>query len=314
MRATLFAMLVLATLLAPPAAAEPPRVVASIKPLHSLVAAVMEGVGAPTLLVPGNASPHVYSLKPSDAKQLDGAGLVFWIGPTYEAFLTKPLVAVARKARVVTIAEAQGVTVLHARTGGVWADHAHGHDQGHKHKPGRSHDEDDGHLWLDPANGKAIVTAVATALAAADPANAARYTANAARATQNLDALDARLAALLAPAKGQPFIVFHDAYQYLERRYGLAAAGSVTVSPEQKPGARRVKEIRERIQKAGAVCIFAEPQFEPALVRTIAADTGARPGVLDPLGADVPEGPGHYPAMMEKLATSLATCLAAPRS
>jgi zinc transport system substrate-binding protein len=290
-----------------PAAGDSPRVVASIKPVHSLVAGVMAGVGAPALLVPGNASPHVYSLKPSDAKRLDGAKLVFWVGPIYETFLSKPLAAVATKARVVTLAETPGVTVLPAREGGVWGSHAKAH--AHQHKAGDAHADDDGHLWLDPANGKAIVAAAATELARADPANAARYEANAARLSQELDALDGRLAAILAPAAGRPYIVFHDAYQYLERRYGLAGAGSITVSPEQKPGARRVKEIRDRIARAGAVCVFTEPQFEPALARSIAVDTDVRSGVLDPLGAAVPEGPDLYSKMMEALATSLASCL-----
>jgi zinc transport system substrate-binding protein len=303
MRSATLAILLPLLALATPAGASPPSVVASIKPVHSLVAAVMDGVGAPALLVPGSASPHTYSLKPSDARRLAAAQLVFWVGPMYEGFLVKPLAALGGAARVVTLAEAPGVVVLPAREGGVWEEEAHAHGAA-VHE-----EEEDGHLWLDPENAKAIVAAAAAALADADPAHEARYRANAARATAALGALDARLGARLAPVAGIPYIVFHDAYQYLERRYGLAAAGSITVAPERKPGARRVAEIRARIAGARVVCIFTEPQFEPALVRGLVADTGVRTGVLDPLGAGIPEGPTLYGAMMEKLAAALAGCL-----
>lgn len=300
--ATFFALIFLAA----PAGAEAPRVVASIKPVHSLIAAVMDGVATPALLVPGSASPHVYSLKPSDAKRLAAAQIVFWIGPMYEGFLVKPLAALGGAARVVMLAEAPGVVVLPAREGGDWEAEAQ-----HAHAPrgAVAHEKEDGHLWLDPENAKGIVAAAATALADADPEHAGAYRANAARATAALAALDARLGARLAPVAGVPYIVFHDAYQYLERRYGLAASGSVTVAPERKPGARRVEEIRARIADARVACVFAEPQFEPALVRSLAGDTGVKTGILDPLGADIAEGPDLYGAMMEKLATALASCL-----
>jgi zinc transport system substrate-binding protein len=310
------ASLALALLAAAPAFAEPPRVVASIKPVQSLVAGVMAGVGSPELIVPGNASPHVYTLRPSDARKLDAAQVVFWVGEMYEGFLEKPLEALAGRARVVTLSEAEGVTLLRAREGGAWESHApHGHSHGHK---GGKHDhaarEDDGHLWLDPENAKAIASAAARALSEADPANAGRYVANADSLKQRLAELDRTVAARLGPVGKQPYVVFHDAYQYFERRYGLAPAGSITVAPEGKPGAKRVQQIRAKMTKLGARCIFAEPQFEPSIVRTIAADTKAKAGVLDGLGADLPEGPDLYFTLVQRLAGSLADCLASPRS
>jgi zinc transport system substrate-binding protein len=225
----------------------------------------------------------------------------------YEGFLVKPLAALGGGARVVTLAAAPGVFVLPAREGGIWEEEAHG--RAPAGVAVHEEEEEDGHLWLDPENAKAIVAAAAAALADVDPAHEARYRANAARATVALGALDARLGARLAPLAGIPYIVFHDAYQYLERRYGLASAGSVTVAPERKPGARRVAEIRARIADARVACVFAEPQFEPALVRSLAGDTGVKTGILDPLGADIPEGPTLYGTMMERLATALASCL-----
>lgn len=151
--------------------------------------------------------------------------------------------------------------------------------------------------------------AIAAALGRADPANRARYEANAARLVARIEALDARLMAALAPAKGKPYIVFHDAYQYLESRYGLTPAGSITVSPELSPGARRLSEIRARIAGAQAICVFAEPQFEPRLVASLVQGTQAKTSSLDPEGGRVAPGPDAYFQVMTRIADSLTGCL-----
>lgn len=298
-----------------PALADAPKVVASIKPVHSLVAAVMAGIGEPALIVRGAASPHTYAMKPSDAKALAAADLVFWVGPELEGFLAKPLKANAKKAKAVELLEAPGIALLDAREGGAWDahDHAHEHkhDHGHSHAhgDGHDHDETDTHIWLDPDNARAMVAAIAEALSAKDPANAAAYTASAARTVQAIDALDAELKAALAPVAGKPFVVFHDAYQYFEAHYGLAGVGAITVNPERRPSAKRLSEIRAKITSLDAVCVFAEPQFEPTLVDTVVGDTQAKKGVLDPEGADLADGPGLYPALMRNLAAALKGCL-----
>ncbi len=318
------AILVAALLAASPALAEAPKVVVSIKPIHSLVAMVMQGIGEPGLLVRGGASPHTYTLKPSDAKSLSAADLVVWVGPEMEGFLEKPLASNARKATVLTLMEAPGMLLLDAREGGAWEPHDHGHEN-HAHeakagakaggKPGQDkkqdgdHDEVNSHIWLDPANARRILAATAEALAGRDAANAAAYRANAERAGQAVDALDAELKAALAPVAAKPFVVFHDGYQYFEARYNLSAVGSITVNPDRRPSAKRLSAIRAKIAGLDAACIFAEPQFEPALVRTVAEGTKARTGVLDPEGADLPEGASLYPTLMRNLAASLRACL-----
>jgi zinc transport system substrate-binding protein len=315
-------------------------VVASILPVHSLVAGVMEGVGKPYLLVPGGASPHSFALRPSNARKLDSAQAVFWIGPTMETFLVRPLKALTQGAVVVSLADAKGVTRLAFREGGPWAEHDHDHeaehrdekDHDHEHghakeadhaeKAEHGHDHDhhdrehghadhnsDAHLWLDPENAVAFVAAIAEAMAQADPENKGIYAANAGRLTKKLRALDAELRQTLAPAKGKPYIVFHDAYQYFEAHYGLTPAGSVTVSPELSPGAKHLVEIRDRIRTEKAVCVFAEPQFEPKLIRTVVQGTGARTATLDPLGARLKPGPGAYFTLMRNLAKDLTACL-----
>ncbi|CAO3415719.1 zinc ABC transporter substrate-binding protein ZnuA [Azospirillum doebereinerae] len=299
-----------------PALADAPKVVVSIKPIHSLVASVMQGVGEPALLVRGGASPHTYTLKPSDAKALSTADLVVWVGPEMESFLEKPLASNAAKATVVTLMTVPGMALLDAREGGAWEAHDHGHEHGHgDHKKKDAHDHDgdhdevNTHLWLDPVNARRIVTATAEALAAKDAANAEAYRTNAERALHSIDALDAELKATLAPVAAKPFVVFHDAYQYYEARYNLSAVGSITVNPDRRPSAKRLSAIRAKIAGLEASCVFAEPQFEPALVRTVTEGTKARTGVLDPEGADLPEGVALYPALMRNLAASLRGCL-----
>ena len=287
-----------------PAYAAAPRVVASIKPLHALVAGVMEGVGLPDVLIKGSGSLHAYALRPSEAELLHEADIVFWVGPVFETFLTKPLAALAANAQTVALIDAPGVKVLRARAGGVWGDGAE--DGGHDHAGAR----DDGHIWLSPSNTKAMVAAIAQTLSARDQANAVRYHDNAAALTSKLDRLDADLRRTLMPMRNKPFIAFHDAYQYFEAAYGLKAVGSITVTPERAAGARRIAEIRDKISGLGSICVFSEPQFEPKLVQTLVSETQAKTGVLDPEGSTLAQGPDLYFNLMRNLADNLVRCLA----
>lgn len=338
------------------AAAAPARafdgVAVSIKPLHSLVSAVMEGVGEPSLVVRGAGSEHVHSLRPSDARALETASVIFRVGEGMETFLNAPLKTLAGKATVVSLEDAPGLTKLDFREGGPFEAHAHGdesghdghdhdanaHDHGHDadddgdgghdhdahagdshaHEihaeethahDGHDHEEHDLHVWLDPVNAKVMVAEIARVLAEADPENATRYLANAQAYSGRLDALVEEVDATVAPVRDRPSIVFHDAYQYFEKRFGVNVVGSITVSPEAMPGAQRLSLIRDKVKELGAACVFSEPQFEPRLVSVVTEGTSARTGVLDPLGADLADGPDLYPALIRNLAGSLVACL-----
>ncbi len=364
------------------AAQADPNVVVSIKPVHSLVSGVMDGVGTPTLIVEGAGSPHTYALKPSKAKALAGADVVFWMGPDLEAFLEKPIGTVASNAKSVTLMNAHDLKKLPFREGGPFEahgheehgdhktadkhdDHDHGakkkahadhdHDHGKKKKADAHHDHDHGakkkadahhdhdhgkkkdakhddhdhgkeehakhdhhahdhgefdvHVWLDPQNAKALVHEIEEALAKADPANAAKYEANAKALMAKLDALTKEVSEKLEGVKDKGFVVFHDAYQYFENRFGVKAAGSITVSPEIIPGAKRVGEIRDKVKSLEVTCVFAEPQFEPKLVSTVTEGTKAKSGVLDPLGAELPDGQELYFTLIRNMATSIRDCL-----
>lgn len=314
------------------AQAQSPSVVVSIKPVHSLVAAVMDGVGVPDLIVKGAGSPHAYSMRPSDARALENAALVFWIGGGLETFLEGPIGTVAAKARIVELGDAHGLTRLELRGGGAFETHSHdehedhGHDQDHGHDhhddkkgdahadhkegDGHHHEEADMHLWLDPHNARAMVAEIVEALSSTDPENASRYADNARSVQERLDALETELQTALRPIAGKPFVVFHDAYQYFERRFGVEAAGSITVNPDAAPGAQRISEIRAKIMELGAVCVFSEPQFEPRVISVVTEGTGARSGELDPLGADLEDGPDLYFSLLRNLGDGLKDCLA----
>lgn len=298
-------------------AAAEPRVVASIQPVHSLATAVMEGVGEPYLLVPPGASPHSHALKPSDARALSEADVVFWIGPAISTFLRKSLEELARDAEIVTLMEAPGLRLLPVREGGEFEAHDHGEGRGHKDDKhdGHAHGESErpqhpeAHIWLETGNAAAMARAMAEHLAEADPDNAARYRANAEALSARLAALGEELHEMLEPVEDRPFIVFHDAWAHFETQFHLRAVGSISNSPEVQPGARRIGQLRSRVRDLGAVCVFAEPQFDSRIVATVADGTEVRVGVADPLGADIPPGPGHYETLMRRAATAFRDCL-----
>jgi len=286
-----------------------PRVVVTIKPIHSLVVGVMAGVAEPELLIKGAGSPHDYSLRPSDAKLLSRADVVVRVGADFETFLNKSLTSLAGQARVVSLDELPGIALLPAREGGVWDEHVHGGEEAHAHDHGAGHRETNLHLWLDPQNGRAIVAGLVKILVDLDPPNAERYRQNGTVLDRRLIELDGRLAQQLQPVAGRPFVVFHDAYPYLEKRYNLRAVGSITVSPERAVGARRLGEIRAKIKSTEARCVFSEPQFEPKLAVMLTEGTGAGTGVLDPEGSGLTAGPEAYFQLLEGLGRSLRECL-----
>ncbi|MEE8394554.1 MAG: zinc ABC transporter substrate-binding protein [bacterium] len=263
--------------------AEPPAVVATIRPLHSLVAAVMQGVGEPVLLIKGAGSPHHYSLRPSQARALAAARLVFWVGPELETFLARAARSFSETARWVALSRSPG-TIL----------------------------RNDPHLWLDPRNALAMARAIRAALAAADPVNGPRYAGNLRRLAAQITALDRKLLADLSPLGGRPYLAYHDAYTHFEERYGLRGLGALTGSTGQRAGARRVARLRAALRGAlghGGACLFVQPGTPRRLTNNLLEGTGARLATLDPLGVNIEPGPALYAELMEKMGEAVAGCL-----
>lgn len=276
------------------------RVVASIPPIHSLVAGVMDGIGVPHLLVRGGASPHAYALRPSGARALSQADLIIWVGEGLESFLPKALSSLGNRADIIELTEDPQVQLLDARDAGVWASHDHHAD---------AHGGKNPHIWLNPVNAKAIVTVVADALIKHDVENTEVYSANAARIAEQIDQLADEIRARLMPVAKEPFVLFHDSFRYFEEAFGLNPVGAIAVNPDRIPGARRLAELRREVGRKRVKCVFREPQFTPKLAVMIAEGTGARIGVIDPLGAELEPGPDLYDRMMRSNAESLLACL-----
>lgn len=292
-------------------------VVATIKPIHSLLTRLMDGVGKPTLLVEGAASPHTFALKPSAVRAISDADVFVRVSGSVEPFTRKIVKSLPQSVEVVTLMETPGVELLPLRGGGLFDVHRHGDDDADHHGEGNGHaagdiDGMDGHIWLDPQNAKAIVSYLADVLAQRAPEQAARLKENARRLNGELDALAASITTQVAPLKDKPFVVFHDAYQYFDHRFGLDAVGSITVSPEIQPSARRLTELRQKIRTLGAVCVFSEPLFQPNLVAAVTEGTNVRSGVLDPEGSLLEPGGELYFKLMQNIAGALKTCLERP--
>ncbi len=291
-------------------AAEPPRVVVSMAPIHSLVAGVMKGIGRPELLVKGGSSPHNTRLKPSQMRSLSQADLIFWLGEEAEGFLQRPLESASREQRVVKILALPGLLLLPLRRGGVWENRHHGTpDDDHQHAAAQRPEHIDSHVWLDPFNAKVIAQAVADTLSEIDPARASQYQENAKQLIFRLENLHLEISAVVATAVDKPHIVFHDAYQYFEHRYHLKAAGSITLDPDRKPGARRLREIAQKLQDANAHCIFSEPQFPSSHLKILTGNGQYYSGTLDPIGSSIPPGRDMYFTLMRRLVSDFVSCL-----
>ena len=296
------------------ASAEAPKIVVTTKPIHSLVASVMAGVAEPKLLVEGAASPHTFTLKPSGARAINDADVFVRVSEHIEPFTHKVAESLPKTVTLLTLADAQGVRLLDQRQGGTFEKHEHHgeseHDEHDDHDDhGDDHGGKDGHIWLDPANAKAIVENVASTLAAKYPEHAEAFKTNAAATLAKIDALKSEIDALVAPAKAKPFIVFHDATQYFEKSFGLDAAGSITVSPDVQPSAKRLTEVRRKIASLDAACVFAEPDFQPKLIAAVTEGTKSRSGMLDAEGALLKPGPDLYFELMRGMARGFAACL-----
>ena len=283
------------------ASAAEPAVVVTMKPVHSLVSQIMDGIAKPVLIVDGTASPHTFSLRPSAAKAVNDAAVFVRISETVEPFTRKIVNSLPSSVTLITLSEVQGMKLLDQREGGTFEERAHEEDHDHGGK--------DGHIWLDPENAKSIVLEVTKVLSEKFPEQAVKLKSNADKLHEKLDALTVEIESLLAPVKGKPFVVFHDATQYFENRFAMKAAGSITVSPDVQPSAKRLTEVRKKIAQLDAVCVFAEPGFQPNLVAAVTEGSKARSGTIDAEGQTLTPSPELYFDLMRGLARNIRGCL-----
>ena len=306
------------------------KVVTSIKPLHSLASYLMDGVGKPDLIVDGYASPHGFSMKPSHAKMLQNADLIFWVGEGMENFLEKPLNSIAKKAEKIELMETKGLQVLKLRERNIFDEHDHDDHDDHAKKEddhddhdhddhgkkeehddhddheGHNHGEYDAHIWLDPINAKVILFEMSKHLIELDPKNESVYRDNLSKAYNEIDKLTKDVTSELDQSVAS--IVFHDAYQYFEKRFNVNILGAFTVNTDVMPGAEQLAEIREIIEHDKVSCVFSEPQFNPDIIKAVAKDMNIKTGVIDPLGATLDPGKDLYFKLIRNMSASFKGC------
>ena len=280
------------------------NVVTTIKPLHSLISNVMKGVGEPSLIIEGTSNPHNFVLKPSHAKLLQDADIIFWIGEDLEAFMEKPLSSLAKDTKKISFMELGSIKKLKFRENNIF-DHDD-HDD-HEDHDEHNHGEFDAHLWLDPVNAKKMVLEISHELSELDPTNKNSYKANADKTIEVLDRLIEEVNRSLS--KDISYVVFHDAYQYFEQRFEVTSAGALTLNPDVLPGAKQIVDIQNLIKKKNIKCIFSEPQYNPKIIETLANDTNTSTGIMDPLGAYMDKGPSMYSKLIIGIVDSIKNCI-----
>lgn len=325
----------LLTSIALPGWAEVPTVVTDMPPVHALVSAVMGRLGQPDLLLDRGASAHHFSLRPSQARAVANADLVVFLGPQMTPWIEGALQN--RQGQTLGLLASPG---SHLQAfGAATADHDHenhhdhdhddhddsladqdhaapspsqnhGHSNDPSHGHSHSHEGLDPHAWLDPENGKLWLQVIARELSKLDPEHAASYSSNAEAATLAIDAAAQETSRLLAPVKGQPFLVSHDAYGYFIGHFGLNMAGAVALGDAASPGAKRLTALQDRISQGEIRCIFPEAGQDPALVTMLAEAKGLRLGQpLDPEGVQLTPGPALYGQILTDTAAKIAACL-----
>jgi zinc transport system substrate-binding protein len=296
----MFALLVGAT----PVLAEAPRVVVSIKPLHALVSEVMSGVGEPMLLFSNSASPHDTRLRPSRVRALSRAQLVVWVGPALERSLASTLTNINSANRYALAAlDLPELKKLGAKSGGVWIKDDHDHD--HEHGTGNV----DPHVWLSTENAMVIIKAVATQLGKIDPDNRETYNNNVTKLVGRLSDLAIEIGAMLKPYHKTPYVALHDAFRYFEDQFELSPIGALSPTAGTSPGARRIHELRAHLADHKVHCIAADPFTASPYLKALGDGTGSSTAAMDPMGNNIPTGPGHYEKMMRYNASALAGCL-----
>jgi zinc transport system substrate-binding protein len=299
------AWLLLLSALAGPAAGNAPVVVVTVRPLTALVAAVMQGVGTPTTLIPSDQQPETYTLRSQDEDTLRQADLVFWVGPSLEASLVQPFANLEIGARIAELDDTSGLLVFQRRHGGEW-DAPAGGETG-----ASAHGDADGHIWLDADNVKLLIGRIAEALIDIDFPDAEVYRNNAENLRKKVDAMDRGLADSLAPFHDRPFLQMHDDFQYFEARYNLTGVGAVGFEVEAQPS-DQLSALVARVERLHAVCVVGDEPGDSVDLQAIETAAGVRTALIDPYGADYSESPDLYFETMRDIAAQFAHCLSAP--
>jgi len=300
---------------------EAPKVVVDIAPVHSLVSMVMKGVGEPTLIIPANASPHDYTLRPSAAKALQNADIIFWMGSSLTPWLDRATTTLMKDAQMIALLDTEDTIILEVRDE-LTFDADHGDHQEHEdhdehdehkdhvseHKDGHEHHGIDPHAWLSAKNASVWLSVIAAHLSEIDPKNKETYKTNAAVGQKDITDLATDISKTLSGVQGRSFIVYHDAFQYFENDFNFTAAGAISPSDAAPVSPARIAAIRSMIEKEGIDCILSEPQYSQGLIQSVSSGTEVNLGIIDAIGAGITIGPDLYNTLMRNMAKTFADC------
>ena len=299
-------------------ASETTGVITTIQPINSLVSSVIGNTGKTISLIPSQVSPHEYKLKPSDIKKLQNANIIFFVSHHLETRMTKVFKNLPKNIKIINLMENSGIKNLAIRDNQAWErnDHQHKNEVKDRHyKYSKKHNdhnhyekEDDVHIWLSPDNAVKIIQKVNKELSLIFPENDQIFKQNANQMITKIKQLKIELKNELSSIRDKPYVVFHDAYQYFENRFGVSSAGALTLNPDVLPGAKQIDAIQDLIQDKNIKCIFSEPQYNPKIIETLAADMKISTGIMDPLGAFIDQGPEMYQNLILDIANSLKDC------
>lgn len=264
------------------AASDSPRVLVTIKPYHSLVSSLLEGITKPELLLDGYQSPHTFQLRPHEARALADADVIIWVGPTLETPLA-PRLRHANNQHIIQITD---------------ADEAHHHHHDHEADP---------HRWLDPVITREDSKQIAAALIHAYPEYREQISTRLAQLTTQLRQLDHDIKKTLTD-KPVSALLYHAAWDYFLQRYRLSVDGVIHNANHQAPGVRHLHQLSKTIERRKPRCLMIEPQFKPKYLSAIAGGHTFQQHTLDPLGTNIAAGHDMYAELMRNIARTFAAC------
>lgn len=277
-----------------PARADPPPVVVvSIKPIHSLVSAIMRGVAEPRLLIDGTVPPWEYQADVAAGKSLASADLVIWSGPELAPLLAGHIAETVAPQKVIEVLANEELKILPARD-----------DSGQR----------DPYFWLDSRNMLILLDELTRAIVDLDPERAPSYLRNRSHTHAAIADIDRRMEYDYREVSGIPVFFYHDTHQYFEQAYAMRVAATVASPPGRQSGlAQGLLALKGWLSEPPGHCLFTETGLPVPHLDLLLADTGVTPVELDSLGSGLLPGPELYPRLMQRNFAAISSCVRALR-
>ncbi|MDP3516117.1 MAG: zinc ABC transporter substrate-binding protein [Pseudohongiella sp.] len=284
-------------------------IVATIKPLQMIASAITDGINEPAVLIPSAQSYHHFVLRPSSVRAIDQSELLIWVGPELETYLVDVIEQQRPGTSVLQVLAIPGLVVHHS---GYDAEDnvelvvpMEGSHAGHQHLSGSDIDP---HIWLDTRNGRIIARAILEQLIELDPGSSEIYQKNLASFEQKLDDLELELVASLEHPNSPQYAVYHDAFRYFERQFGLRHDVVFVGSEDIQPGIRHMLALRDAVNERSIGCLMEDVTSQTATINTIVGNKKITRIKADTTGQSLTSGPTAYIQLIENLANAFRQC------